>query len=258
MQIPDARPPAPGTAPLRPPQVQTVGSGYIQLPPQRRFEKPALFQPPTVAHLDHPDEYRNVPGVAPGGPARPAGGPAAQAAVQRPPQVRIEPHAQPHRAPLPACPGLQVQLQPPSWHDRRSWRFLAHSRPLPGGAPPKGGAGQGKQRGCPGVDSVAPSNHPRLPGASTQAGYNQPGGYNRPPSAGGPQAGPGYGQQGSYGRGAPPPQGRAGPPGPPARPGPQGNGYAHHASPSSAPHQQYGGRPNGPPAQYAGKEGGLR
>ncbi len=30
-------------------QAATVGSGYIQLPPQRRFERPAVFQPPTLA-----------------------------------------------------------------------------------------------------------------------------------------------------------------------------------------------------------------
>ena len=30
-------------------QVQTVGSGYIALPPQKRFESPVIMQPPTVA-----------------------------------------------------------------------------------------------------------------------------------------------------------------------------------------------------------------
>jgi hypothetical protein len=31
------------------PQVPVLGSGYIQLPPQKRFEKPLVMQPPTVA-----------------------------------------------------------------------------------------------------------------------------------------------------------------------------------------------------------------
>ncbi|KAF6266131.1 hypothetical protein COO60DRAFT_644620 [Scenedesmus sp. NREL 46B-D3] len=37
-------------------KVQTVGSGYIQLPPQKRFES-VIVQPPTMAHLDHPDQF---------------------------------------------------------------------------------------------------------------------------------------------------------------------------------------------------------
>ena len=79
--------------------------GFIQHPPQRPFERPLQVQPPTCAvseeggvggragakraaadrppparshllspihqHIDFPDEYRNVPGLAPGGGARP-------------------------------------------------------------------------------------------------------------------------------------------------------------------------------------------
>ncbi|KIY94466.1 hypothetical protein MNEG_13497 [Monoraphidium neglectum] len=30
-------------------KVPVLGSGYIQLPPQKRFEKPLVMQPPTVA-----------------------------------------------------------------------------------------------------------------------------------------------------------------------------------------------------------------
>mmetsp|Transcript_29823 Transcript_29823/g.54633 ORF Transcript_29823/g.54633 Transcript_29823/m.54633 type:complete len:373 (-) Transcript_29823:967-2085(-) len=36
-----------------------VGSGFIQLPPQRPFEKPVYTQPPTVAHLAHPEQYQD-------------------------------------------------------------------------------------------------------------------------------------------------------------------------------------------------------
>lgn len=36
-------------APRLHPQVQTVGSGYIQLPPQKRFEGGRIMQPPTVS-----------------------------------------------------------------------------------------------------------------------------------------------------------------------------------------------------------------
>lgn len=50
-----------------------VGSGYIQFPPQRPFEKPVQVQPPTVAHLEYPQEYQQY-----NGSAQPASRPAAQ------------------------------------------------------------------------------------------------------------------------------------------------------------------------------------
>eukprot|EP00775_Hariotina_reticulata_P005954 gene5954-6193_t len=40
-------------------KVQTVGSGFIQLPPQKRFEGSRIMQPPTVSHLDHPEYYHD-------------------------------------------------------------------------------------------------------------------------------------------------------------------------------------------------------
>ncbi|KAK9917154.1 hypothetical protein WJX75_001363 [Coccomyxa subellipsoidea] len=39
-----------------------VGSGYIQHPPQRPFERPLEMQPPTVAQFDFPAEYSRYNG----------------------------------------------------------------------------------------------------------------------------------------------------------------------------------------------------
>ncbi|BDA48670.1 hypothetical protein COCOBI_12-3520 [Coccomyxa sp. Obi] len=39
-----------------------MGSGYIQHPPQRPFEKPLEVQPPTVAQFDFPTEYSHYNG----------------------------------------------------------------------------------------------------------------------------------------------------------------------------------------------------
>lgn len=60
-----------------------VGSGYIQFPPQRPFEKPVQVQPPTVAHLEYPQEYQQYTGAAQ--PAsRPAAQPTASSSMQIP------------------------------------------------------------------------------------------------------------------------------------------------------------------------------
>ncbi|KAA6417148.1 hypothetical protein WJX79_008234 [Trebouxia sp. C0005] len=60
-----------------------VGSGYIQFPPQRPFEKPVQVQPPTVAHLEYPQEYQQYSGSAQ--PAsRPAAQPSASSSTQIP------------------------------------------------------------------------------------------------------------------------------------------------------------------------------
>jgi hypothetical protein len=60
-----------------------VGSGYIAFPPQRRFEKPLFVQPPTISHLEFPEEWKNAAPVV-GGPA--AQRPASAAVPQRPAQ----------------------------------------------------------------------------------------------------------------------------------------------------------------------------
>ncbi|EFJ43345.1 hypothetical protein VOLCADRAFT_106826 [Volvox carteri f. nagariensis] len=76
-----------------------VGSGYIQFPPQRPFEKPVVFQPPTVAAVQPPPAYS----------ARPQGPPPQQ---YRPPQ-QSHYNQQPARPPAPQVPPPQRAPQGP-------------------------------------------------------------------------------------------------------------------------------------------------
>lgn len=51
-----------------------VGSGYIPLPPQKRFERPLMLQPPTISHLEFPEEYSDYT-MNNGQAAKPPSGP---------------------------------------------------------------------------------------------------------------------------------------------------------------------------------------
>ncbi|DBB17638.1 hypothetical protein WJX82_007952 [Trebouxia sp. C0006] len=96
-----------------------VGSGYIQFPPQRPFEKPVQVQPPTVAHLEYPQEYQQYSGAAQ--PAsRPAAQPTASSSTQIPqangnargpgtPSLPQGPPSNPAQQPRQAVPQPQAQ-----------------------------------------------------------------------------------------------------------------------------------------------------
>ncbi|KXZ41410.1 hypothetical protein GPECTOR_485g427 [Gonium pectorale] len=103
-----------------------VGSGYIQFPPQKPFEKPVVFQPPTVAHLEFPTEYQDyikatgqqppngtaaAPGVRPPVPAAsPRPGPPAPVPQNGRPQAPAQPQ---YRPPQPGYQG-QAPARPPA------------------------------------------------------------------------------------------------------------------------------------------------
>eukprot|EP01026_Neomeris_dumetosa_P080772 TRINITY_DN8990_c0_g1_i10.p1 TRINITY_DN8990_c0_g1~~TRINITY_DN8990_c0_g1_i10.p1 ORF type:complete len:459 (-),score=25.97 TRINITY_DN8990_c0_g1_i10:14-1213(-) len=50
-----------------------MGSGFIQHPPQRPFQQPIVYQPPSVAHLEYPQEYMEKKQPPTGSVPRPEG-----------------------------------------------------------------------------------------------------------------------------------------------------------------------------------------
>jgi len=51
---------SPSLRPLQYAQAPIVGSGFIQLPPQKRFERPLVMQPPTIAVSSDPFRARRL------------------------------------------------------------------------------------------------------------------------------------------------------------------------------------------------------
>ena len=89
------------------------GSGFIAFPPQRRFEKPLLVQPPTISHIDHPEEWKGVapPPVA-GGSQLPRAGPPPNSAPQYRPPVNAQAPPQQYATRPPAQNGVVPQPRP--------------------------------------------------------------------------------------------------------------------------------------------------
>ncbi|MEW5311656.1 MAG: hypothetical protein WDW38_003351 [Sanguina aurantia] len=162
-----------------------VGSGFISFPPQKRFEQPMVFQPPTVSHIEHPEEYTQY--FTATGAAAAAGAPAApRPAAAAPPPAAVRPHPsyqgsappqqqqqqqQPPRAPVTA---YGQGVNGPSRNEPDSNGFRAVGRP---GAHGQGYNGAQAPSASTGNRAVVDANgRPRGPAPTgpQQSGRSQP------------------------------------------------------------------------------------
>lgn len=166
-----------------------VGSGYIQFPPQRPFEKPVQVQPPTVAHLEYPQEYQQYSGTgqppksaAPSSTNAPqANGNARGPGTPSLPQGANSSTAQPRQA-VPqtqglasARPGHPVNAQPPA-------NYAAASNQAGAGRPPQ------QRQAQSGPGQPLPHQHNPVSSAPHSASINPPSTQQRPaPSTNGYQ-----------------------------------------------------------------------
>lgn len=148
-----------------------VGSGYIQFPPQRPFEKPVQMQPPTVAHLEYPQEYQQYTSTG-----QPVPQPTAASSVQQPqangnaraPTTPVMGHSTYSSSAQPGPSPSQRQGQAPAGRQGYAAASAQHNA---GAAQPPGG-GYTSQQG--GSTRAQQPQHAPLASGQRQQPHQQP------------------------------------------------------------------------------------